>query len=221
MQNPALSKTNLLYKLWIYYLGTNMNLFESEISKLNLTPTAKETIIQLRKICLESEGGEQLEKEYDAYEQDGLEDGEESTVDEEALKKAEALFASNGGHSKILQQLAEFLDDEWCGSGFEIRQSKEYNPSDDNFPRAYLYCTSSDFDFCIDVRANFKGLLSYVIWDEKTDQNMNGYLCEYRDVDPSTLDDKYELSKKYTLDEIHEMFNDISTDISSINLWFA
>lgn len=198
-----------------------MNLFESEISKLNLTPTAKETVIQLRKICLESEGGEPLEKEYDAYEQDALENGEESTDDEEALKKAEALFVSNGGHSKILQQLAEFLEDEWCGTGFEIRQSKEYNPSDDNFPRAYLYCTSSDFDFRIDVRVNSQGLLSYVIWDEKTDQNMNGALCEYRDVDPRTLPDKYELSKKYTLDKIHEMFDDISTDISSINLWFA
>ena len=221
MQNHTLSKTNLLYKLWIYHLGTNMNLFESEISKLNLTPTAKETVIQLRKICLESEEGEPLDKEYDAYEQDALENGEESTDDEEAFKKAEALFVSNGGHSKILQQLAEFLEEEWLGTGFEIRQSKEYNPSDDNFPRAYLYCTSSDFDFCIDVRANFQGLLSYVIWDEKTDQNMNGDLCEYRDVDPRTLEDRYELSKKYTLDKIQEMFDDISTDISSINLWFA
>lgn len=217
MQNPALTKPNLLYKLWIYHLGTNMNLFESEISKLNLSPTAKETVIQLRKICLESEVGEPLDKEYDAYKQDG----EESTVNNEALKKAEALFISNGGHSKILQQLAEFLEDEWMGTGFEIRQSKEYNPSDDNFPRAYLYCTSSDFDFRIDVRVNSQGLLSYVIWDEKTDQNMNGELCEYRDVDPSTLEDRYELSKKYTLDKIQEMFDDISTDISSINLWFA
>lgn len=198
-----------------------MNLFESEISKLNISPMVKETVIRLRKICLESDSGEPLDKEYDAYELDALENGEESTEDTEALEKAEALFVSNGGHSKILQQLAEFLDEEWCGTEFEIRQSKEYNPSDDNFPRAYLYCTTSGFNFSIDVRANFQGLLSYVIWDEKTGRNMNGALCEYRDVDPSTLDDSYELSKKYTLDEINEMFDDISTDISSINLWFA
>lgn len=32
-----------------------MNLFESQINQLNISPTAKQTVIELRKICLESE----------------------------------------------------------------------------------------------------------------------------------------------------------------------
>lgn len=34
-----------------------MNLFESQIEKLNLSPTAKNCVIELRKVCLEGLGG--------------------------------------------------------------------------------------------------------------------------------------------------------------------
>ena len=44
-----------------------MNLFESQINKLNLTPTAKSTIIELRKICLESEDDMRQKQEMNAF----------------------------------------------------------------------------------------------------------------------------------------------------------
>jgi len=243
---------NLLYKPWIYHLGTTMNLFESEISKLKLSPTAKETIIQLRKICLESENDEQFGEEEGAKndvsnrrhfanennpdtrptdEVNTLPDiwgfgplsdieGEENKVDYKKIDEAKQLFLHQGGHSKIVSRLLEFLDEEWRSSGVEVTGVDEYDPNEDNFPRAHIHCDVGDHHIEIDVRINSnEGLLSYVMWDEDRRRNLNVLLCEYRDVDPSTLEDRYELSKKYSLDNIDEMLEDISTDISSIFIW--
>jgi hypothetical protein len=44
-----------------------MNLFESQINKLNLSPTAKNTVIELRKICLESEYDNRQKQEMNAF----------------------------------------------------------------------------------------------------------------------------------------------------------
>ena len=253
---------NLHYKLWIYHLGTTMNLFESEISKLNLSTTAKETVIQLRKICLESEYDRHLQEDdikkyannrrtsshpHFTYEKapdmrptdkiDSLPDkmdtlpdiwgfgplsdieGTKDTVDIEKLNEAKQLFLHQGGHSKIVSRLLEFLDDEWGSSGVEVIGVEEYDPNEDNFPRAHIHCDTGKHHIGIDVRVNSKGLLSYVMWDDDSRRNLNAILCEYRDVDPNTLDDRYELSKKYSLDNIDEMLEDISKDISSIFIW--
>lgn len=43
-----------------------MNLFESQIEKLNLSPTAKNCIIELRKVCLESEYENRQKQEINA-----------------------------------------------------------------------------------------------------------------------------------------------------------
>lgn len=237
-----------------------MNLFESEISKLKLSPTAKETVIQLRKICLESEDGRRLQEDdfkkyvnnrrasnppHFTYEKapdmrptdkidsipDTLPDiwgfgplsdieGDENKVDYKKLDEAKQLFLHQGGHSKIVSRLLEFLDDEWASSGVEVTSVDEYDPNEDNFPRAHIHCDVGDHHIEIDVRINSnEGLLSYVMWDEDRRRNLNVLLCEYRDVDPSTLEDRYELSKKYSLDNIDEMLEDISTDISSIFIW--
>ena len=229
-----------------------MNLFESEISKLKLSPTAKDTIIQLRKICLESEDDRQFgeeegikndtsnrrhfadENKPDIRQTDEVNtlpdiwgfgplsdiEGYEDKVDTEQLDKAKQLFLHQGGHSKIVSRLLEFLDEEWGSSGVEVTGVDEYDPNEDNFPRAHIHCDVGDHHIGIDVRINSnKGLLSYVMWDDDKRRNLNVLLCEYRDVDPSTLEDRYELSKKYSLDNIDEMLEDISTDISSIFIW--
>ncbi len=237
-----------------------MNLFESEISKLKLSPTVKETIIQLRKICLESEDDRHLQEDdfkkyvnnrrvsdhpHFTYEKpsdmrptdkidsipDTLPDiwgfgplsdieGEENKVDYKKIDEAKQLFLHQGGHSKIVSRLLEFLDDEWGSSGVEVTGVDEYDPNEDNFPKAHIHCDVGDHHIGIDVRINSdKGLLSYVMWDDDRRRNLNVLLCEYRDVDPSTLEDRYELSKKYSLDNIDEMLEDISTDISSIFIW--
>lgn len=44
-----------------------MNLFESQINKLNLSPTAKNTVIELRKVCLESEYDNRQKQEMNAF----------------------------------------------------------------------------------------------------------------------------------------------------------
>ncbi len=44
-----------------------MNLFESQINNLNLSPTAKSTIIELRKVCLESEYDNRQKQEMNAF----------------------------------------------------------------------------------------------------------------------------------------------------------
>ena len=44
-----------------------MNLFESQINKLNLSPTAKNTVIELRKICLEGEDDNRQKQEMNAF----------------------------------------------------------------------------------------------------------------------------------------------------------
>ena len=44
-----------------------MNLFESQINKLNLSPTAKSTVIELRKVCLESEDDMRQKQEMNAF----------------------------------------------------------------------------------------------------------------------------------------------------------
>ena len=43
-----------------------MNLFESQIEKLNISQTAKNCIIEMRKICLESEDETRQKQEMDA-----------------------------------------------------------------------------------------------------------------------------------------------------------
>ena len=44
-----------------------MNLFESQINNLNLSPTAKNTVIELRKICLEGEDDNRQKQEMNAF----------------------------------------------------------------------------------------------------------------------------------------------------------
>lgn len=44
-----------------------MNLFESQIEKLNLSQTAKNCIIELRKVCLESEYDNRQKQEMNAF----------------------------------------------------------------------------------------------------------------------------------------------------------
>lgn len=44
-----------------------MNLFESQINNLNLSPTAKNTVIELRKVCLESEYDNRQKQEMNAF----------------------------------------------------------------------------------------------------------------------------------------------------------
>lgn len=44
-----------------------MNLFESQINNLNLSPTAKSTVIELRKVCLESEDDNRQKQEMNAF----------------------------------------------------------------------------------------------------------------------------------------------------------
>ena len=44
-----------------------MNLFESQINNLNLSPTAKTTVIELRKVCLESEDDNRQKQEMNAF----------------------------------------------------------------------------------------------------------------------------------------------------------
>lgn len=44
-----------------------MNLFESQINNLNLSPTAKSTIIELRKVCLESEYDNRQKQEMNTF----------------------------------------------------------------------------------------------------------------------------------------------------------
>ncbi len=44
-----------------------MNLFESQIEKLNLSQTAKNCIIELRKVCLESEHDNRQKQEMNAF----------------------------------------------------------------------------------------------------------------------------------------------------------
>lgn len=44
-----------------------MNLFESQINNLNLSPTAKNTVIELRKVCLESEDDIRQKQEMNAF----------------------------------------------------------------------------------------------------------------------------------------------------------
>ncbi|MBO6030832.1 MAG: hypothetical protein J6Q22_05110 [Prevotella sp.] len=44
-----------------------MNLFESQINNLNLSPTAKNTVIELRKVCLEGEDDNRQKQEMNAF----------------------------------------------------------------------------------------------------------------------------------------------------------
>lgn len=72
-----------------------MNLFESEINKLNLSPTAKATVIELRKVCLESDVGGQPISDFEKMQADAAKKKQEDDAIRDTARQAITDVSSN------------------------------------------------------------------------------------------------------------------------------
>lgn len=65
-----------------------MNLFESQIEKLNISPSMKQSVIELRKVCLESDVGAKPISDFEKMQADAAKKREEDDAIRDTARQA-------------------------------------------------------------------------------------------------------------------------------------
>lgn len=92
-----------------------MNLFESQIEKLNISPTAKRSIIELRKVCLESDVGGTPIGEFEKMQADAARKSKEEKAISDTARQAITDVSRNlpedmdhkGIHAAVMKRIKE------------------------------------------------------------------------------------------------------------------
>lgn len=179
-------------------------IFMESVSQLGLNELQFKGVVSLFESCLDDSTSpdDDFLMEPDVYQHKW------DPADKAAFEKVKTLFLPvNGKASKLSSSLSRYWDDELMSCGIDIVKVQEYNPEEDRWPKLRISFDGGKESGTLELRADEKGQLSFVIRDEK-DYNMNPELYRFEGTDLSKFEDRYECSPKYDINHVKDLFEE-------------
>ena len=196
-------------------------IFMESVSQLGLNELQFKGVVSLFEACQDEWKDPNYDEvnNIDWWEYDEQEAEERDPAKDKAYEEVKALFVPvNGKRSQMASKFSRYWKNKFMSYGIVITKIKEWDPEDDNFPKLYVSFRADSGDGVpgnVDIRADSDGRLSFVIrntedrYDPRA-KNMNPYIYQFEGEDISKFEDHYEFSPKYTINQLKEMFDEVT-----------